>query len=309
MTVHAANCWALLAYCVISAWVFSRADHEAAPPQRADPMLVVPADTPFLVTLELKRLRSSELGRAFATQLGAQATRGLSAKCETVLGRAERLVVVLPRLESAGDLGAIALASAGPFESAELARCVGDTLAAKGLKLTRESRSGFELFSAGSSEQAGVVALRPDGLLLSAGRPQLDGMLAAATHAAPNIRSSKPHRLLRELVGVNGTLLVSWFAEGSLSLFPDVRAAALRADFSPDLHVDGVVRCAGELACAELATSLRGLPRQLLTWGLQVPDAALTIREQPELLRFSLDLSSELALQLLSGLRAIPLPQ
>lgn len=273
-------------------------------------MLAVPANAPFLLSLDLKRLRSSELGRALASQLGAQATRDLSTECQAVLGRAERLVVVLPRLESAGDLGAIGMAASGDLEPSELTRCVSDSLATQGLELTREARSGFELFSAGSSEQ-GVVALRPDGLLLSAGRQQLDGMLAAATHAAPNIRSSKAHQLLRELVGVNGTLVLSWFADGALSLFPDVRAAALRADFSPDLHVDGVLRCAGEAECAELAVSLRRLPRHpLLTlWGIAVPDAALSVREQPELLRFTLDLSSASSIQLLSRLNAIPLAQ
>src|SRR5690606_34174875 len=118
----------------------------------------------------------------------------------------ERLVVVLPRLQSAADLGAVGLAAGGQFEAPELARCVGDTLKSKGLELAQESRSGFTLLSSGASGQAGVVALRSDGLLISAGRPQLDAMLSAATLGAPNIRSSKPHQLLRELVGVNGTL-------------------------------------------------------------------------------------------------------
>lgn len=309
MTVHAANCWALLAYCALSVWMFSRAER-AEPAQRpADPMLAVPADTPLLLSVDLKRLRASQLGRAFATQLGAQATRELPPQCEAILGRAQRLVVLLPRLQTAADLGAVGMAAGGQFEESELSRCAGEALRAKGLKLAQESRLGFRLLSSGTAGQGGVVALRGDGLLLSAGRPQLDAMLGAASLAAPNIRSSKAHQLLRELVGVNGTLVLSWAAEGSLSLLPDLRAAALRADFSPDLHVEGVARCSAEQACAELAVGLRSLPRHplLRLWGVVVPDAALTIHEQPELLRFSLNLSTELALQLLDRLNSIPL--
>ncbi len=300
MTPHGFNRLAALAYLALFCAVVAshKEPPEVHPP---DPITALPEESSVVLTVDLARMRATELGRLLLHRAGALP---MASGCQGVMDRAERLAGAMPRLEHAEDLGVLGAAFSGHFKQAEIQRCVTQALEARGQALVTSRESGFTLFGTGQ-QQAGVVALREDGLLLGAPRSYLPQLVAAANRTAPNVRKSEQHRLLRELVGVNGTLLLS--AVWEMPWFPGVRAAALRADFSPSLRVELAVRCDDGLRCAAIATRLRGLEDEpmLKLAGLALPRGALRVRDLDGLVRGSLDVQVSEARPLLKQVLAL----
>ncbi|MCA9631930.1 MAG: hypothetical protein KC766_29960 [Myxococcales bacterium] len=287
MTPHGFNRLAALAYlALLIGLVVARRE----PPEEAalpEPITALPENSAVVLTVDLERLRATELGRQLLSQSSDTALPA-AAGCQSLLQRADRLAGAMPRLEHAEDLGVLGVAFSGRFERSEIQGCVRRSLEERGLAPSIEQESGFTWFGS-TEEHAGALALRDDGLLLGAPRSYLHSMIAAANRVAPNVRKSDQHRLLRELVGVNGTLLLS--AVWDMPWFPGVRAAALRADFSPRLRVELALRCDDELRCAALAARLRGLEDEpmLKLAGLALPRGSLQVEDLDGLVRGSLD--------------------
>ncbi|MCB9585875.1 MAG: hypothetical protein H6718_10795 [Polyangiaceae bacterium] len=289
MTPHGFNKLAAFVYSsALAALVYARSA-PPPPPTYPDPIVALPENSAVVLTANLERMRHSELGRQLLDESGGAALP--AGDCQTVVGHAARVAVAMPRLEHAEDVGVLGAAFSGGFKAVEIESCVRESLARRGQQLHRERDAEFLRLGAGpdAQGQTGVVALRDDGLLLGAPTSYLPQMVAAANRSAPNVRKSEQHRLLREIVGVNGTLLLS--AIWDLPWFPGVRAAALSADFSPSLRVELAVRCDDELRCASIADRLRALEDEpmLKLAGLALPRGSLKVRDLDGLVRGSLD--------------------
>lgn len=287
MTPHGFNRLAALAYfAVLCAFLVARRDPPPEP-EYPDPITAVPEGSAVVLTADLTRMRRSELGRQLLEESGDPGLP-LSRECRRMVDRAQRVAVSMPRLEHAEDVGVLGAAFSGRFLVGEVEHCVSQSLRGRGQAVNVERDSGFTRYGSLESD-GGLLALREDGLLLGAPRSYLPAMIAAANRLTPNVRKSERHRLLRELVGVNGTLLLS--AVWDMPWFPGVRAAALRADFSPTLRIELAVRCDDELRCGALAAQLRSLEDEpmLKLVGVALPRGALRVQDLDGLVRGSLD--------------------
>ncbi|MGE0327949.1 MAG: hypothetical protein AB7S68_36900 [Polyangiaceae bacterium] len=292
MTPHGFNKLAAFAYSVsFCALVYARLGPPPAPVY-PDPIVALPENSAVVLTANLDRMRLTELGRQLLDESGGAALPG---DCQAVVAHASRVAAAMPRLEHAEDVGVLGAAFSGGFKATELESCVRQSLAQRGQQLQRQRDADFLRLGGEPTGQErspgaqGVVALRDDGLLLGAPQGYLPQMVAAANRSAPNVRKSEHHRLLRELVGVNGTLLLS--AIWDLPWFPGVRAAAVSADFSPSLRVELAVRCDDEFRCAAIATRLRSLEDEpmLKLVGIALPRGSLKVQDLDGLVRASLD--------------------
>ncbi|MBX3184709.1 MAG: hypothetical protein KIT72_05110 [Polyangiaceae bacterium] len=287
MSADGANRLALAVYCLLALWVVFR-DVETAPAARPNPQSAIPRTSELLVTARLDRLRASPLGRHVRELLRAEQPLGWDDPACRQLEDVDELALGLPRVELGQAFEALYVAFVSPLRPEEWERCARRLAAARGRELDVSHRGGYRrLALAGGAADSGSLAMRDDGLLLWGGAPQVEAMVATAAGHTPSAVAAEDHRVLREIVGVNGALLVSWSGEPGM-LLPGVRAAALRVDMGERVELSGVLRCVDETSCEGHLDPLRALAARL---GAR-ERGDFKLHDQGEVVRFRLSVPS-----------------
>lgn len=252
----------LLATLILAAVAYfaSRGD-EPAPPAAKNPMTAIPSGVTVLLSADIERMRKSKLG-----QQTLQALLKTSAGCSYDPTReAKRLALALPRGTTEPQL-----AVAGEFEPPRLLECARTQLetgeARAEAPYHTHTKRGFLTLEAGPEN--GALSVRGD-LLLVASAEGLERMREAALLTTPNVKADKAHRLLRDMVGANGTVVGSWLIEAhplltklgleSFDALGELRALAWRLDFDPELRLDAVVVCRDQRGCLHARAALTRL--------------------------------------------------
>ncbi len=288
MSADGANRLALAVYCLLALWVVFR-DVETPPTARPNPQRAIPRTSELLVTARLDRLRASPLGRHVRELLRAEQPLGWDDPACHQLEDVDELALGLPRVELGQALEALHVAFVSPLKPEAWERCARRLATARGRELGVSRHGGYRrLTLVGSATDSGSLAMRDDGLLLWGGARQVEAMVATAAGQAPSAVAAEDHRVLREIVGVNGALLVSWSGEPG-TLLPGVRAAALRVDMGERVELSGVLRCAEQASCEGHLEPLRALAARL--GARQRGDFEL--HDQGEVVRFHLRVPSD----------------
>ncbi len=262
----------LLAFwAVVAAVVVVRARlAPATTPRRAsiDVTEVFPSGAALLLTADLSAWRDSELGRAIfsATPLG-EVERACVGD-PTAPARAVALAVpsrALAGPEAEVELG---LAAVGDFDAAAVADCAAAIVRLHGGDPVRTTLGGFLTVRARGGASEGEVAARDGGPVLLSGGRYLRDMIDAAEGRSPSLRSEARHRALREAVGVDAALVVSWIApaegealveavtDAPVDALDHVRAIAARIRLVPRFDLRVLLWCDTAAPCHDLARAL-----------------------------------------------------
>jgi hypothetical protein len=106
----------------------------------------------------------------------------------------------------------LGLAAVGDFDAAAVADCAAAIVRLHGGDPVRTTLGGFLTVRDRGGASEGEVAARDGGPVLLSGGRYLRDMIDAAEGRSPSLRSEARHRALREAVGVDAALVVSWIA-------------------------------------------------------------------------------------------------
>jgi len=284
------------------------------PPPLVEPLSLVPAGPAFVLTVDVARLRTTDLGRKLVgSELGRLAAKKGGAPwndCQPLLGaEVDRLAVSVPSVEAAlnhpsgATLGVIA---AGRFPKHRALMCA---LGSAGSLDATVSTTIGSFDTRRDPRTSREVAAR-DGLLVQSDGAYFRALLDRAERAHTRTTKAedtrdKVHAELRRLVGQNAPLVASLvLSQGWLptllgdpaaeaSPLANLRAAALRLELTSTFAVAGTLLCERDEPCVRLEHFLTLLRSDL---GTLDPDLAallakLTLERDGASLNFSATLT------------------
>ena len=321
--------WFLVALALLAAslFVLQRSRHEKPPaPPLVDPLSLVPPGPAFVLTVDVARLRTSELGqKLIGSQLERLAHRHTRAPwddCRPMLNNElERLAIAVPTGNGNGAAASdpsVGVIAAGRFRKSDILLCAqGSTGFANTARTTigsfdtlRDRRTTHE------------VAAR-DGLLVHGDGAYFRTLLDCAEQRCPPAASAEStrdqlHSELRRLFGRDAPIVLTlvlpqgWLpavlADPAAAASPlaDIRAAALRLEVTTTLAIAGTVRCDRDESCARLDHFLTTLRADIASLDPQM--AALLAKLTLARTGAALDFSGTLSLADLDQLSALLSP-
>lgn len=269
MSVQRLNALTLLftiAFAALAFWLY-----EPKPRQRPrlSELAAIPSDATFVASVDVARLRGSELGRALlSTGRELPGVGRLDAVCGFDPSDAVRSVAIAER---GGEVGVVAT---GEFALEPIARCAEAVITKRGGAPARTPVSSF-VSVRDRSQPSGELAVRNHGpVLLGEGRFLRD-MIDTFEGRSQNLRRDPVHASLRDRLGDSAAATVTWkLAPGWLervsgeplaakSPLAEVRAAGLRLDVAPEIRALGLLVCSSSAACDEVASVIGDLTRDL----------------------------------------------
>jgi hypothetical protein len=305
MKVSTLNLMTLGAVAVAAAAVFGLALRrpEARAPAFA-PLDAIPAGAALVATVDLGRLRQSEIG-ALLTAGGRQLPG---------VGRIADVCGFDPT--SAIDFIAVGVPSGGPgptdfglvatgsFQADRLADCASTVIARQGGRPARSQIGSFIGVRDRNRSEGGEVAIREGGPVLLGGGGYLRDMIDATEGRLPPVHRDEAHLALRRSVGEDAALVATWLPkpdwleralgtpEAKDSPLSGIRVAAIRVDVSPGWQARAILGCELARACQDLASLLervRDDPAPILGLPLQLRDVQITQADREVRLSLNLD--------------------
>jgi hypothetical protein len=264
-----------LAACVAIAAAALALRDQRAPrlPHGASALAAIPNGASFVLTLELARLRDSELGSALLS--AGRELPGVG-PLDAICGfdpsdQVRQIAVAVPRSSTGGELG---IAIAGEVEAERIASCVEQVVRRRGGIPARTQLGSFVAIRDRTAAGAEVVVRDRGPVLLGEGH-YLRDMIDAVEGRAENLGRDPVHAALRRRLGEDAPVVASWLLEegwlerasgdelAPRSSLSELRAAALRVDVAPEVVVRGLLICSSPEACREIAGVLRDFSRDL----------------------------------------------
>ncbi len=245
---------------------------ESDRPQEPAPRAVdaVPAGAGFVLTIDVARLRETELGRSLLSAGRELPGVGrLDAICGFDPSESVREIAIASPSVSP-ELGIVAI---GDFSAERIAGCAEAVVRRRGGTPVTTSIDEFTTVR-DRGGTAGEIAVRAGGPALLGGGHYLRDMIDASAGKAPSFARDDTHRELRRRLGEDAALLASWqldegFLERAtgepdarLSPLAQVRGAAVRVDAASTIVVRAVLSCPTKTACSEVASVLRDASRE-----------------------------------------------
>jgi hypothetical protein len=267
-------------------------EHLSARP--GEPLAALPAGAAFAMTVDLDRVRQSELGTALAGgSRTAPSLQGVSSICGfDPTAQIRALAVAIPATRAAPTQTAeleFGIAATGSFDQNSLADCAAAVVTHRGGTPTRTQIGSFLSVRDRSGDSSGEIAVRDAGPVLVGAGSYLRDMIDTADGRLPSLATDELHLALRRTVGAHGMLVASWVLPpgwlerllGSsmvdASPLAQLRAAAFRLDLAPEVQARAVLGCEKPASCHQVEEVLKRL--------LSVFEAELVPRPFRELAR------------------------
>lgn len=267
-SVGTANLGVLVLSVALAIFVFWR-DTPTKATVRPSPLSAVPAGTQLLVTVDVRRLREAELGRALTS--GGRELPGLGS-LDQICGfdpttRVTQLVFAMPKL--GGRDVELGMAAGGGFSARRITDCASRVIRRRSGRPV-ESQVGSFATVRDIERSEGELAVKDGGPVLLAGGSFLRRMIDAADGHVRDVRKDEIHTALRQSVGEGAVVASAVLDEGwlvrltddrlaALSPLASVRAAALRVRVGSRTDIELVMGCADEVSCDDIASGLAGL--------------------------------------------------
>jgi hypothetical protein len=325
--------WLLAAGAVVLGAVFalqrSRGAQPPGPPL-VDPLSLVPAGPAFVLTVDVARLRTTDLGRKL---VGMELERLVTPKggapwhdCQPLLSaEVDRLAVSVPSVDTTLGRAATSGATPGVIAAGRFLkhRALMCALGSAGSLDATVSTTIGSFDTRRDPRTTREVAAR-DGLLVESEGAYFRALLDRAEQAHTRTTKAedtrdKVHAELRRIVGKNAPIVASlvlshgWLPSmlgdpaAEASPLADIRAAALRLELTTSFALAGTLLCERDEPCARLEHFLTTLRTDLVVLN---PDAA-TLLNKLTLVRdgTSLNFSGTLDLADLDHLSALASPR
>lgn len=213
--------------------------------------------------VDLRQVRQSALGAALTG--GGREIAGLGSLTELCGFDPTEQIQELALATPASNDGepALGIVATGDFEPERIAGCVAKVISRRGGSPV-QSRIGEFSSVRDRSRDGAEVAVRPGGPVLVGEGAYFRAMLDAADGRGPTLLGDEAHATLRDAVGGQGAVTVTfvtkpgwlerWVAKDEALAAPlgSVRAGALRVDLEPSPRATLLLSCPSAPTCTEL---------------------------------------------------------
>jgi hypothetical protein len=257
----------LLLLTLVVLGVLAREHHDAAKPATPiHPLAIVPPGPALVVSVDVQRLRATSSGQ---TLLGKSLAELSAGACDQALANElDALALAMPGSTAVGapNSDALALVGTGRFTGAKVTACAATRIQARGDEPVQTTIGSFA--SVRDRKKSGEIAARDGLLVMSEGlylRELIDAADGGRSDGTPDERERDAlHRELRRVVGQNAPVIATlvlpegWLARtladpaAELSPLAAIRTAALRANVTDHVEIDGLIGTDGDEAGARL---------------------------------------------------------